>query len=334
MSEIATPPAAAPAASSTPPAGAPPAGAPPAGSPPPTALGAAAAAEPQGQQPPAGTPPAPAPFTFTKFIKPDGSFDFADIGTLPDGDEKAFASHTLSKYKNVDEAMKAFRHTTGLVGAKGLLPLPATATPQERESFNKRLGEVLGIPKDAAGYAIKKPDDIPAEAWSDEHATAVAEIARKNNIPPAAMQELVAAQTAFGQKSYAMQMQAQEQATTQEFGKLQQEWGDRYNANLVLAARSAKTLGLDVNDPAIGNNPGVIRAMQKFASLVSEHSLVTGGEMSSGPGLEVQLQQHNAAILGQPWGKDPQHPSYQAWSAKQAELSQKVAEARAKGQKR
>ena len=330
MSEISTPPAAAPAASSTPPAGAP-----PAGSPPPTALGAAAAAgEQQGQQPPAGTPPAPAPFTFTKFIKPDGSFDFADIGTLPDGDEKAFASHTLSKYKNVDEAMKAFRHTTGLVGAKGLLPLPATATPQERESFNKRLGEVLGIPKDAAGYAIKKPDDMPAEAWSDEHATAVAEIARKNNIPPAAMQELVAAQTAFVQKSFASQMQVQEQATKEAFSSLQQEWGDRYNSNLVLAARSAKTLGLDVNDPTIGNNPGMIRAMHKFASLVSEHSLVTGGEMSSGPGLEVQLQEHNALAVSAPWGKDPNHPAYQAWQTKQTSLAKQVEEARKKGGKR
>lgn len=331
MSEIATPPAAAQAASSTPPAGAAPAGSPPATAP--TALGAAVAAEPQGQQPPAGTPPAPAPFTFTKFIKPDGSFDFADIGTLPDGDEKAFASHTLSKYKNVDEAMKAFRHTTGLVGAKGLLPLPATATPQERESFNKRLGEVLGIPKDAAGYAIKKPDDMPAEAWSDEHATAVAEIARKNNIPPAAMQELVAAQNEFVKKSVAAQQQAQEQATQQAFGELQQEWGDRYNANLVLAARSAKTLGLNVDDPTIGNNPAMIRAMHKFASLVSEHSLVTGGEMSSGPGLEVQLQEHNASILGQPWGKDPNHPAYQAWQAKQTDLVRRVTEARMKANK-
>ncbi len=330
MSEIATPPAAAPAASSTPPAGAP-----PAGSPPPTALGAAAAAgEQQGQQPPAGTPPAPAPFTFTKFIKPDGSFDFADIGTLPDGDEKAFASHTLSKYKNVDEAMKAFRHVNGLVGAKGLLPLPATATPQEREAFNKRLGEVLGIPKDAAGYAIKKPDDMPAEAWSDEHATTVAEIARKNNIPPAAMQELVAAQNEFVKKSVAVQQQAQEQATKEAFSSLQQEWGDRYNANLVLAARSAKTLGLDVNDPTIGNNPGMIRAMHKFASLVSEHSLVTGGEMSSGPGLEVQLQEHNAQAVSAPWGKDPNHPAYQAWQAKQNDLIRRVAEARANGGKR
>ena len=327
MSEISTPPAAAPAASSTPPAGAP-----PAGSPPPTALGAAAAAgEQQGQQPPAGTPPAPAPFSFTKFIKPDGSFDFADIGTLPDGDEKAFASHTLAKYKNVDEAMKAFRHVNGLVGAKGLLPLPATATPQEREAFNKRLGEVLGIPKDAAGYGIKRPDDIPAEAWSDEHATAVAEIARKNNIPPAAMQELVAAQNEFVKKSVAAQQQAQEQATKEAFSSLQQEWGDRYNANLVLAARSAKTLGLNVDDPTIGNNPAMIRAMHKFASLVSEHSLVTGGEMSSGPGLEVQLQEHNAQAVSAPWGKDPNHPAYQAWQAKQTSLAKQVEEARKTG---
>lgn len=328
MSEISTPPAAAPAASSTPPAGAP-----PAGSPPPTALGAAAAAGEQ-QQPPAGTPPTPAPFSFTKFIKPDGSFDFADIGTLPDSDEKAFASHTLSKYKNVDEAMKAFRHVNGLVGAKGLLPLPATATPQEREAFNKRLGEVLGIPKDAAGYGIKKPDDMPAEAWSDEHATAVAEIARKNNIPPAAMQELVAAQNEFVKKSVAAQQQAQEQATKEAFSSLQQEWGDRYNANLVLAARSAKTLGLNVDDPTIGNNPAMIRAMHKFASLVSEHSLVTGGEVSSGPGLEVQLQEHNASILGQPWGKDPSSPQFKAWQDKQTTLAKLVAEARAKGQRR
>jgi len=323
-----------PPASSTPPAGTPPAGSPPAAAP--TTLGAAVAAagEPQGQQPPAGTPPAPAPFTFTKFIKPDGSFDFADIGTLPDGDEKAFASHTLSKYKNVDEAMKAFRHVNGLVGAKGLLPLPATATPQEREAFNKRLGEVLGIPKDAAGYGIKKPDDLPAEAWSDEHATAVAEIARKNNIPPAAMQELVAAQNEFVKKSVLGQQQAQEQATQQAFGELQQEWGDRYNANLVLAARSAKTLGLNVDDPTIGNNPAMIRAMHKFASLVSEHSLVTGGEMSSGPGLEVQLQEHNAQAVNAPWGKDPNHPAYQAWQVKQTDLVRRISEARAKGVKR
>ena len=129
-----------------------------------TALAAAAAAGDQQGQQQTSQQTAPAPFSFTKFIKPDGSFDFADIGTLPDGDEKAFASHTLAKYKNVDEAMKAFRHVNGLVGAKGLLPLPATATPQEREAFNKRLGEVLGIPKDAAGYGIKRPDDIPAEA--------------------------------------------------------------------------------------------------------------------------------------------------------------------------
>lgn len=328
MSEISTPPAAAPAASSTPPAGAP-----PAGSPPPTALGAAAAAGEQ-QQPPAGTPPTPAPFSFTKFIQPDGSFNFADIGTLPDSDEKAFASHTLSKYKNVDEAMKAFRHVNGLVGAKGLLPLPATATPQEREAFNKRLGEVLGIPKDAAGYGIKRPDDMPAEAWSDEHATAVAEIARKNNIPPAAMQELVAAHNEFVKKSVAAQQQAQEQATKEAFSSLQQEWGDRYNANLVLAARSAKTLGLNVDDPTIGNNPAMIRAMHKFASLVSEHSLVTGGEMSSGPGLEVQLQEHNASILGQPWGKDTNSPQFKAWQDKQTTLAKLVAEARAKGQRR
>ena len=332
MSEIATPPAAAPAASSTPPAGAAPAGSPPAAAP--TALGAAVAAEPQGQQPPAGTPPAPAPFTFTKFIKPDGSFDFADIGTLPDGDEKAFASHTLSKYKNVDEAMKAFRHTTGLVGAKGLLPLPATATPQERESFNKRLGEVLGIPKDAAGYAIKKPDDMPAEAWSDEHAIAVAEIARKNNITPAAMQELVAAQTAFVQKSYATQMQAQEIAEKEGLDALIQEWGPNKDRNLVLSARSAKTLGFDPNDKRYGNDATFIRAMHKFATLVSEHSLVTGGEMSSGPGLEVQLQEHNASILGQPWGKDPSSPQFKAWQDKQTTLAKLVAEARAKGQRR
>ena len=299
-----------------------------------TALASASAAgEQQGQQQ-TGQQTAPAPFTFTKFIKPDGSFDFADIGTLPDGDEKAFASHTLSKYKNVDEAMKAFRHVNGLVGAKGLLPLPATATPQEREAFNKRLGEVLGIPKDAAGYGIKKPDDMPAEAWSDEHATAVAEIARKNNIPPAAMQELVAAQNEFVKKSVLGQQQAQEQATKEAFSSLQQEWGDRYNANLVLAARSAKTLGLDVNDPTIGNNPGMIRAMHKFASLVSEHSLVTGGEMSSGPGLEVQLQELNAQAVSAPWGKDPNNPAYQAWQVKQTDLVRRISEARANGSKR
>ena len=148
------------------------------------------------------------------------------------------------------------------------------------------------------------------------------------------MQELVAAQNEFVKKSMMGQQQAQEQATQQAFGELQKEWGDRYNSNLVLAARSAKTLGLDVNDPTIGNNPAMIRAMHKFASLVSEHSLVTGGEMSSGPGLEVQLQEHNAMAVSAPWGKDPNHPAYQAWQTKQTSLAKQVEEARKKGGKR
>ena len=148
------------------------------------------------------------------------------------------------------------------------------------------------------------------------------------------MQELVAAQNEFVKKSVAGQQQAQEQATKEAFSSLQQEWGDRYNANLVLAARSANTLGLDVNDPAIGNNPAMIRAMHKFASLVSEHALVTGGEMSSGPGLEVQLQELNAQAVSAPWGKDPNHPAYQAWQAKQNDIIRRVTEARAKSGKR
>ena len=38
------------------------------------------------------------------------------------------------------------------------------------------------------------------------------------------MQELVAAQNEFVKKSMAAQQQAQEQATQQAFGELQQEW--------------------------------------------------------------------------------------------------------------
>ena len=193
---------------------------------------------------------------------------------------------------------------------------------------------MLGIPKDAAGYGIKRPDDMPAEAWSDEHATAVAEIARKNNIPPAAMQELVAAQNEFVKKSVAAQQQAQEIAEKEGLDALIQEWGPNKDRNLVLSARSAKTLGFDPNDKRYGNDATFIRAMHKFASLVSEHSLVTGGEMSSGPGLEVQLQEHNAQAVSAPWGKDPNHPAYQAWQAKQNDLIRRVAEARSKSGKR
>lgn len=215
------------------------------------------------------------------WIAADGKIDRAAYDRLPDH-LKGYRS-TFEKYDTVDNLLLALGHSESLNGKKGLLPLPADASEADRKAFRDRLAQVIGVPDKPEGYGIKKPDNVPEEAWDGEYVNGVLAIAHKHAASPGLINELVA----FNQKHGADAVQAAEAEEAQmqaaNVDGLRKRWGANFDGNMAKAFRAAKTLGLDVNDPSLGNHIPFIEALSKVAGMVGEDKLVTGNTTGAGP---------------------------------------------------
>lgn len=247
--------------------------------------GTGGAPAPQGA--PAGGGTQPAPVVQKSFregwIGADGKIDKTAYDRLPDH-LKPFAE-TFKKYDTDEAFLGAFAHSIGLNGKKGLMPLPKDASEPDREAWNSRLRELLGVPKDPSGYGVlEKPKDVPDEMWNGEYVQTMAGIMHKYNAPPEMVKALFEADAKFGATAQAKGKDAVAQTYAKAAQEVDQAFGADKPAKLAGAKRAAATLGLDVQDPSVGNNPKVIIALAKMAELLGEDKLVRGGSEGTGPG--------------------------------------------------
>lgn len=244
---------------------------------------------------PAPATPTPAPNTdpfYKDWQSADGKINKASYDRLPD-DLKPHAD-MLKTYDTTEALLRALVHNKQMAGKKGLEPLPENATPEVKAEFEKRLHSLNGAPEKPEGYAIKKPDDIPAELWSDDMAKAATEIMHKGHVSPETAKALIELQT----KSVA----AQNQAAIAEHNKqiadnhkvqmdvLHKEWPDEasFQKNAAAAQRMAVTLGFKPDDAIFGRADMVI-AMAKMHDLISPDKLVAGDMHSDlGSGYRAQ----------------------------------------------
>jgi hypothetical protein len=285
---------------------------------------AAAAAATAAKAASEGGGPPPTGSIFKGWVKDDGSFDHSAIEKLPDGELKGFAKDVLSRFKNDREMLESFRHSHSLNGRKGLMPLPAGASKEDREAYRARLAELQNVPKDPDGYKIAKPEGVPDEMWDKGHVSTMAKILHEGLVDPETVKKIVAAEVEYERGIIAQTRLAEQQAQAEAINGLKKEWGSNYDRNVVLAARAARTLGLDPKNPVIGNSPEVMRAMVKMSQLVSEHVLVDADSTSDSPvGLQAQMQdfmEKNGAAL-----MDPMNPKNAQLVAQQTELAKKIA---------
>lgn len=239
---------------------------------------------------------------YSSWIAPDGKLNKTALDALPDRVKPYKAS--LEKFNNLEDVLFTFGHSESLNGRKGLLPLPAHATDNDRAEFRKRLGEVLGVPEKPEGYGLKKPDGIPDERWNQAYVDGVTKIAHKHAISPQAMAELMEFDQAQAGEIYAQSEARQAETQKTLVANLQKEWGVNYDRNLSMAFRMAQTLGMDTDDPMLGNHEGIIKALSKAAGLVSEDKLVTGDSAGAGPTPTDRIM----AIMNDP--KDPLYAPY------------------------
>lgn len=202
----------------------------------------------------------------------DGKFAPGLSGRLSE-DLRPYAG-SIRKFEGtpIQDVLKSYGELEKKLGQR-MQPPGAEARPEEVAAWRKS----LGVPEKPDGYGIARPDNVPVELWNEEMVRGFTAMAHKHHIPAAAAQELV--QWWNGQQMGALSQYQQEAAQGREalVQGLQREWGERYEANLQGAQRVAAMARLDVNDPAIGDNPAMIRALHAMASLVSEDRQETGG---------------------------------------------------------
>jgi len=246
------------------------------------------------------------------WISADGKLNKSRYAHLPD-EFKPF-KESLEKFDDLPGLLRTAMHDRSLVGKKGLQALPPHATDKDRAEFRDRLADVLGVPKKADEYGLKKPDNLPEEAWDADYVKGVQEIAHKHAISPQALAELSEftnsrAVELMGQGE-AARAKALEESTT----ALRQEWQGEFDRNIAAAQRAAKTFGVDVNDPTLGNHPGFIKAMARIASVIGDHHLITpeGNQNGGGQGPmdRVKSIESNPQDPLYAAARDPNNPGY------------------------
>lgn len=205
-----------------------------------------------------------------------GKIDAKKFDALPDG-LKAHKDQ-FAKYQTADAFFHGIANLANLAGKKGLQPLAKDAPKEIVEERAALMRQLNRTPEKVEGYGVAKPKDMPDEQWNGEYVGGVLGILHKHAASPELVQELVkydleAAGKVRGshEANYQTYLKSQGEA-------LKKEFGGEYDAKLSLAQRAAKTAGLDLDDPQIGNNAAVIVALAKLGGMISEDRLVTGEE--------------------------------------------------------
>lgn len=212
--------------------------------------------------------PAPA-FSWTS---PEGALSAGWTDRLP---EELRGNASLKTVTSLPDLAKSYVETKRLIGAKMGVP-GEQATPEQIAAWRR----TVGAPDRVEGYQTEgkslRPESIPEGLWDANNERKFLEIAHKHHLPAAAVNEILGF---YGQSIADGMASSQEQQATslqEEGGKLRQAWGSDFDANLGLAARVARTVGLDPQTHPIFTSAEVVQAFARFGRLLSEDKLVKG----------------------------------------------------------
>lgn len=190
-----------------------------------------------------------------------------------------------ANFKDLPSVFKSLKDTKTAFAARqdGMVKLPTEAsTPEEIKAYRAS----IGVPESADKYGFVIPALPGGNQVEAADIKAFSEFAHKNGIPKQQAQAFLdfqiqseAANIAAIEKDDADYARGQEE-------KLRGEWGHKYDANLLLAQRAAKTFGVSEED---AKNPELLRIMARVAASISEDKLAAPGDLGGGltPGNEA-----------------------------------------------
>jgi hypothetical protein len=206
------------------------------------------------------------------WAKEDGSLSDGWLEHLPDG-LRGHAS--LKPIGSLQDLAKSYVETKKLIGAKFEMP-GENASPEQIANWRK----TVGAPDKPEGYLGEakslRPEAVPENLWSAETEKQFLALAHKHHLPPGAVKEILGFHAQDLVRGLTAVQEKQASILKDEGVKLRSAWGQEYDTNLNLAARMAKTVGLDPQSHPIFTNAEVVQAFAKMGRLLSEDKLVRG----------------------------------------------------------
>lgn len=168
----------------------------------------------------------------------------------------------------------------------------------------------LGIPTKAEEYKLTRPKLPDGMPYDEALEKAALPIAHKLGLTPQQLQGLVDFIVDHRVTESSAAMQAMTARMNEAEQALRKEWGGGYERQLSLAARAANRFGGEdliaaLNETGFGNNPHLVRAFAKVASLIAEDTMKSDGTPTAPAGdaaLAEIARIHGEAL------RDPKHP--------------------------
>lgn len=205
---------------------------------------------------------------------------------------------TLAKFKRPEALAKSYANLERMKG------YPDVADARRMATFRA----MVGLPATAEEYSLPRPEDTPDEAWDDQLAAALAQVAYEYGIPSRAMEALT--QRYAGESRHMLEAchAAEQQALQQADAELQAEWGRSYEDNMRTIGDFMMHLGREsgvdvqglVENPALRANADFARLMLAAASMLQEAPLRSGSPTNG------KDEAHRIA-------HDPTHPLHEAY---------------------
>jgi hypothetical protein len=194
-------------------------------------------------------------------------------------------SKTLSKFKSPGQLMSSYASLEREFSKRtneGVSMPGEDASDEDWQSYAKKIGAPT-----RDDYKISKPSDVPDELFNKELVDRTLDIAAKYGLPGKAVEDLVAAYSENLTGMLQEEIQAEQQAVEQVMSTLKSEFGNTLPSQIQKAQRAAIAVGLDVNDPSIGNNVSIIKALIRVDEIIAEDTLQIPG-MAGGNTYEEQ----------------------------------------------
>ena len=172
--------------------------------------------------------------------------------------------------------------------------------------LEKKVGTGEVAPKSVDEYKIEREDFSFDDFKADESNKAFLEEAHKHGITNKQLDFLISEYDKRAVDLVSNNSQFDTDSTVQ---SLQQEWGSNYESNIFSAIKAAKSAGLtedQINDPSIGNNVAVIKALAYFGSQIAEDKPINNGTAVS---TDIQSLMRSPAFF------DPKHPEHKSVKA-------------------
>lgn len=212
-------------------------------------------------------------------------------------------SSTLRKYGSPEEAYKGLINAQRMIGQKqvGLVAPGEHATDEERSAFQAELRKLSGVPDSADGYGLK------VEGVGDEELGSLLEFAHGHGMNPAQVEGLIK----YAQDAQAAEAKAVEQRQADDMAALEQEWGDKFSANMERLGLvpgvidQSGELGKFLESSGGMKNPLVLKALHTISEMMGESKWVEGTKRTAPGGLTREKLE--SMMLDKRYKEGPDH---------------------------